>query len=222
MHFRAAFTLIELLVVVSIIAVLAALLLPAVALAREKSRTTVCLSNLRQTAMAVEAYTSDHDGILPRIKQIGSGGPGNQRHWFEFILPYLNVRADRDVLATQVARSVVKGCPAWRSPGENWRQGYGMNGWLELPDPTAMWNRWNSPTNGRDLHVDRITHPSQRILLGDSSDWHLTIHMPGWVQSWDPERHRDRAVYAFCDLHVATLRREQTVLGLTDPARLNP
>jgi len=60
-----AFTLIELLVVIAIIAILAALLLPALAAAREKSRRTACLNNLKQMAIGLESYTSDYNGYFP-------------------------------------------------------------------------------------------------------------------------------------------------------------
>ena len=60
-----AFTLIELLVVIAIIALLAALMLPSLASAREKGRLAACLSNLRQTGLAIHAYASDYDGKIP-------------------------------------------------------------------------------------------------------------------------------------------------------------
>lgn len=60
-----AFTLTELLVVIVIIAILAALLLPAMASAREKGRRTVCISNARQIALGLQVYVQDHDGRIP-------------------------------------------------------------------------------------------------------------------------------------------------------------
>jgi prepilin-type N-terminal cleavage/methylation domain-containing protein len=60
-----AFTLIELLVVVAIIAVLVAVLLPAMAGARERAQTAVCASQLRQLGVAVQVYAKECDGIVP-------------------------------------------------------------------------------------------------------------------------------------------------------------
>src|SRR5438552_18131271 len=62
---RLGFTLIELLVVIAVIAILAALLLPALATARESGRKARCLSNLHQMGIAIQAYASDHEGKIP-------------------------------------------------------------------------------------------------------------------------------------------------------------
>lgn len=62
---RHAFTLIELLVVIAIIAILAAILFPVFAQAREKARQTSCLSNQKQLALAVLMYSQDYDELLP-------------------------------------------------------------------------------------------------------------------------------------------------------------
>ena len=62
---RSAFTLVELLVVIGIIALLISILMPALNQAREQSNRTVCLSNLRELAMAMTMYTGDNQGKLP-------------------------------------------------------------------------------------------------------------------------------------------------------------
>jgi prepilin-type N-terminal cleavage/methylation domain-containing protein/prepilin-type processing-associated H-X9-DG protein len=67
MEMRKSFTLIELLVVVSIIAILAAMLLPALNSARERGRTTVCLNALTQVGKFIQLYNSDFNGLYPPI-----------------------------------------------------------------------------------------------------------------------------------------------------------
>lgn len=62
---RAGFTLIELLLVIAIIAILAALLLPALVSAKERGRRIRCMSNLRQTGVATQLYSDDYTGWLP-------------------------------------------------------------------------------------------------------------------------------------------------------------
>lgn len=65
MHRRKGFTLIELLVVIAIIAILAAILFPVFAKAREKARQSSCISNVKQIMTAVNMYSQDYDEVLP-------------------------------------------------------------------------------------------------------------------------------------------------------------
>lgn len=80
---RHAFTLIELLVVIAIIAILAAILFPVFARAREAARKTSCLSNTKQLGLAVMQYVQDYDEMFPGMEEIGHRGdahPLNSRN----------------------------------------------------------------------------------------------------------------------------------------------
>ena len=82
-----AFTLIELLVVIAIIAILAAILFPVFAQAREKARQAACLSNTKQLGNALAMYTQDFDEVLP----MGGWavGPTNGSRWYRDLYPYV-------------------------------------------------------------------------------------------------------------------------------------
>jgi prepilin-type N-terminal cleavage/methylation domain-containing protein/prepilin-type processing-associated H-X9-DG protein len=85
---RRGFTLIELLVVIAIIAILAAILFPVFAKAREKARQSSCLSNIKQLTLAALMYAQDYDErLMARYYNPGTGG----RNWCtHFIQPYVN------------------------------------------------------------------------------------------------------------------------------------
>src|SRR5271169_3122744 len=78
---RAGFTLIELLVVIAIIAILAALLLPALARAKQKGQQAVCLSNLKETGLAFEMYLDEHGDYFPDRRDLKSSLPGGYHPW---------------------------------------------------------------------------------------------------------------------------------------------
>lgn len=85
---RSAFTLIELLVVIAIIAVLAAILFPVFAQAREKARQTSCLSNQKQIGTAFMMYVQDYDETTPLIIAGTISGVGGSPHWMDILFPY--------------------------------------------------------------------------------------------------------------------------------------
>lgn len=83
---RRGFTLIELLVVIAIIAILAAILFPVFARAREKARQSSCLSNLKQLGLGVLMYAQDYDEIYPPAIYANSLG---LFYWMEVVQPYV-------------------------------------------------------------------------------------------------------------------------------------
>ncbi|MDA3959614.1 MAG: DUF1559 domain-containing protein [Planctomycetota bacterium] len=226
-RFRTAFTLIELLVVISIIAILAALLLPAIGLARNAARSAQCLSNLRQIGLALEGYVSDHEGMLPPGKQLRDN-PSDHWHWYELISPYA---MDRDGQSGRVTISrdsnVLRGCPEWAADplsAEVWRQGYGYNNRPLLPDSQAHMDF----TAGGAVVIARfrVKKHSERVVVGDGKGWKLTgnklISSGQLTSDADPERHGSGANYLFYDGHVSRLRAAAAYIGLADPGSAQP
>ncbi len=86
---KKGFTLIELLVVIAIIAILAAILFPVFARAREKARQASCQSNLKQIGLAVHMYAQDYDEVMVRGYTNTPGISGNYMHAPELLHPYI-------------------------------------------------------------------------------------------------------------------------------------
>ena len=132
-QWRRAFTLVELLVVIAIIAVLAALLLPALARAKEKARSTQCISNLKQWGLAYGMYADDNDDFLPRRGQGVQvlADINRPTDWFNALPGYFGSPSFDDlVLANQMPAAHDQSlfiCPAAVNPGGTYFLPYGMN-----------------------------------------------------------------------------------------------
>jgi prepilin-type N-terminal cleavage/methylation domain-containing protein/prepilin-type processing-associated H-X9-DG protein len=104
------FTLIELLVVIAIIAILTAISLPTINKVQASSKSTKCLSNLRQIGIAVLAYPIDNNGNLP-VDSAESFLAKTDLLWFKLITSYIPTRAGSTVAVDKVLR-----CPAEKQP----------------------------------------------------------------------------------------------------------
>jgi prepilin-type N-terminal cleavage/methylation domain-containing protein/prepilin-type processing-associated H-X9-DG protein len=163
---RQGFTLIELLVVIAIIAILAAILFPVFASAREKARQATCSSNLKQIGLSIMQYTQDYDDMMPQGALVGCGNQsptcsnGYEVDTWWAIQPYMKTHL------TGYCPDAPTGTVA--NNQQNGIQGsYGANDWL-WNCPSSGWcngaigSPWSHP-------ISKFTAPSNTILIGDGA-----------------------------------------------------
>ena len=121
---KRGFTLIELLVVIAIIAILAAILFPVFARAREKARQTACVSNMRQIGLAFFQYMQDNEGGVPSVLQ--QTAPYTYGLWVRAVQPYILNDQILICPSNQNNRNYTDG--AWAPKVLD----YGYNGWVGL------------------------------------------------------------------------------------------
>jgi prepilin-type N-terminal cleavage/methylation domain-containing protein/prepilin-type processing-associated H-X9-DG protein len=181
---RLGFTLIELLVVIAVLAILAALIFPVFARAREQGHRRVCLSNERQVGLALMMYLQDHEGIFP---------PGGPKSW----------EPGRNRLVGQL-QPYCRNEQIFRCPSDR--------GWLTVK-PTVFERHGSSYTDvlrnvwggvGLEMKPESAIHDAaRRPLLWDMNEkWH-----PGDPDKvYDPNDPRLERHVLFADGHVRYLR----------------
>ncbi|MGD9494669.1 MAG: prepilin-type N-terminal cleavage/methylation domain-containing protein [Armatimonadota bacterium] len=189
---KRGFTLIELLVVIAIIAILAAILFPVFAKAREKARQSSCLSNVKQSTLAVLMYAQDYDEMLPTAD---CAGYQTGTCWDIVVQPYVK---NYQILQCPSEPNVMFVSPTNNICGGSW-----------LPPPA--WVEEHYMSYGMGLSVRRvalaaIVYPAETLLLGESRYPWMEIgpRPPYNYVDWAArkERHNGGANIGLCDGHA--------------------
>ena len=166
------FTLIELLVVIAIIAILAAILFPVFARARENARRSSCQSNLKQIGLAITQYQQDYDEQMLKALAYNPPVPATSRHWASAVQPYLKseqiMRCPSDPIdrtdnlpntGTSGTGSVTQGSGYWAGITP-FRISYGYNVNFQGTPPDAN-------STAPSISLAALTNPTQTVMVCD-------------------------------------------------------
>lgn len=200
---RKGFTLIELLVVIAIIAILAAILFPVFAKAREKARQSSCLSNVKQILLAELQYAQDYDEKLPLALSL-HGTPPPIWSYFDLVGPYCK-------------NLQIFICPSDRTGAVN-LTGLGLSRYGYSPDMTAITS--TTLTHGliipgvismQSASLGMIDQPAQQPALCDAAG---AIDATFNNTLGEAARHNDGANYGYVDGHAKWDRLERVNIDL--------
>lgn len=202
------FTLVELLVVIAIIAILAALLFPAVTSAVASSHQAKCVSNLRQIYVHAAAYAIENSNALPSYAETDNAIANNR--WYRKIPTVLGLNFKNidtwDGLLT---------CPAAKKPtylpDGRFFSSYAMNQFLGgVGDGTPGAFKWsNDPFYNDPTRLITIQRPSQYVYMADAAmgapSWYQYLIRPqSNITNYVDLRHKGCANYLFLDGHIET------------------
>jgi len=216
---RKGFTLIELLVVIAIISILASILFPVFARAREQARKATCQSNLKQLGLTIMMYSQDYDERMMPIAS--SGGVGGELRWPQILSPYIKMRGFVRCLDANYSGVTGFGMTydeAINDPNGNGGMNdyayglypsYGYNYAYLAPvsdgttactnGPDSCATRQNAGDSSRGVSIAAIDEPSNTLAMADAAAWSSTsqtfsngyfaITPPDW---WDSTYYHGR------------------------------
>ncbi|MCC6729988.1 MAG: DUF1559 domain-containing protein [Chthonomonadales bacterium] len=165
-----AFTLIELLVVIAIIAILAAILFPVFAQAREKARQTACISNEKQIGMAASMYATDYDDqIMPIATVAGT----KVYYWWASFDGMTSVRKESEGLIQPYMRNAqIQACPSFRN---DLRVTIGLTGYGYNYAYLCPFVSTGSPYTIQVMPVAlaAIKSPADTVFIADAARWNV-------------------------------------------------
>ena len=206
MQTKKGFTLIELLVVIAIIAILAAILFPVFAKAREKARQASCVSNVKQIMNAAMMYTQDYDETMTwSVNKWGNDASDPWITWVQQLMPYMK---SWDVLA----------CPSTKKGAMGM---YSGQNYPVYPTYAVNNNVWDSNYTPTPVPMAAVQSPADKIYIADSNhpvlgnaQGYMTASGCGnWVcglnilttMKWQTP-HSDGLVVGYIDGHVKWMR----------------
>lgn len=183
------FTLIELLVVIAIISILAAILFPVFARARENARRSSCMSNLKQAGLALLQYVQDYDERIPFVSQTGvtetppdgyTWYTANNWYWQQTIYPYYKTTQVFNCPSATILPSLATAPGGRPAP---WRGHYGANSLaLRLPRDPA-----NNPR--QPLSLAAVASPASLYVFLDAGQYYVSpanVLNPAGARSYVP------------------------------------
>ncbi len=245
---KAGFTLIELLVVIAIIAILAGMLLPALAKAKSKAKSTLCVSGLRQMGIAQQVYGGDYDGRFTPTFTVRANNE-IRRSWFNILQPF--IQTTNLILCPSRTKKYKELLALYPSnQGEKAVSNYAMNFGLGGCDWPAVWDSKVWPQQKDSM----LRNPSATVHLTDGASrpvattdpekcvtakspekpgaWVLhdpvnSLPCEGCVISDDPNwggphlRHAGKSIVAFADSHVENMRASKWYYGGSPALKAN-
>ena len=188
---RNGFTLIELLVVIAIIAILAAILFPVFAQAREKARQTQCASNARQVGLATNMYLQDYNETFPIGYLNAFSTLGREIIWHFLISPYMGegkFETYADGANNQRPAPQVRSCPSatYRNAlAYSMNERIGGNGTV-LGANNVRWQCSNNLNPCTPAPLAILTHPAETIVYGDGTQNQQWAGNCGALYWWTP------------------------------------